>query len=65
MTKTFAYFIHELLESFSHEKIEIALHQSASEVNYKECHIYQKLLAQVCESGKLPYIYDIYKTYLP
>ncbi|MFW3619646.1 hypothetical protein [Staphylococcus caprae] len=60
MTKTLAYFIHSLLVLFPNDKIEVSLHQSASEVDYKEKPIYQKILTQVFESGDLPYIYDVF-----
>lgn len=60
MTKTLAYFIHSLLEKYPNQKIEVSLHQSASEVAYKDKPIYQKLLTQVFISGELPYIYEVF-----
>ncbi|HDF2771077.1 TPA: hypothetical protein PC496_000747 [Clostridioides difficile] len=60
MTKTLAYFIHSLLEAYPDDKIEVSLHQSASEVAYKDKPIYQKLLTQVFISGELPYIYEVF-----
>lgn len=60
MTKTLSYFIHSLLEKYSHDKIEVSLHQSASEVAYEEKPIYQKILSQVSISGGLPYIYEVF-----
>lgn len=60
MTTTLAFLIYTLLESYPDDKIEISLHQSASEVSYKEKNIYERLLSQVFISGELPYIYDVF-----